>query len=276
MKVLAKARHRTTRRSSCSRSSAPSPACTRCFPRRSSISDDDHEKLFDVAELGEASRRGRRSWPRARSFIRDLDAGDRPASGSSTSPASNQRHSVADPRSSRRASSRTSRRSTATAGCLHELGLLEGVTTYWVDERSTATSPRTRDVLDAITELLQTGETAVLADREAGEARRPARGLTRLGERRRRRAGGAGGRRDPRHGEARAPARGAPAGPHARGADPAREPRLRGVPRHRWPSARDGRGEASSRTRACPRSASPTRRRPPHAEARASRSSGAT
>jgi guanyl-specific ribonuclease Sa len=43
----------------------------------------------------------------------------------------------------------------------HELGLLEGVATYWVDEVHGDLAKNGR-VLDAITELLQTGKTAVL------------------------------------------------------------------------------------------------------------------
>jgi pimeloyl-ACP methyl ester carboxylesterase len=44
----------------------------------------------------------------------------------------------------------------------HELGLLEGVTTYWVDRGVHGDLAKHTQVLDAITELLQTGKTAVL------------------------------------------------------------------------------------------------------------------
>ena len=44
----------------------------------------------------------------------------------------------------------------------HELGLLEGVTTYWVNETH-GDLAKNGHVLDAITELLQTGKTTVLA-----------------------------------------------------------------------------------------------------------------
>ena len=112
----------------------------------------------------------------------------------------------------------------------HELGLLEGVTTYWVDGGVHGDLAKHSDVLDAITELLQTGKTAVLPTvKPAKRARRARSGWVPGG------CGGAagpGGRRDPRPAEARAPGRCAP-GAHARGADPAREPDARRVSRHR-------------------------------------------
>ena len=44
----------------------------------------------------------------------------------------------------------------------HELGLLEGVTTYWVDEGVHGDLVKHSKVLDGITELLQTGQTSAL------------------------------------------------------------------------------------------------------------------
>jgi hypothetical protein len=44
----------------------------------------------------------------------------------------------------------------------HELGLLEGVTTYWVDRGVHGDLVKHAKVLDAVTELLQTGRTSVL------------------------------------------------------------------------------------------------------------------
>ena len=55
----------------------------------------------------------------------------------------------------------------------HELGLLEGVTTYWVDETH-GDLAKNGHVLDAITELLQTGKTTVLATTKPAKPTRAA------------------------------------------------------------------------------------------------------
>lgn len=60
---------------------------------------------------------------------------------------------------------------------LHVLGLLDGVTTYWVDEIH-GNLPKNGSVLDAITELLQAGSTSRLPTAKPA-ARGPAPGVTR-------------------------------------------------------------------------------------------------
>ena len=79
----------------------------------------------------------------------------------------------------------------------HALGLLEAVKTYWVDEEHGAL-PKNDEVLDAISDLLQRGETSVLAT-ERPASRRTARSPART-PRGRARAGR--GRAPPRQGEA--------------------------------------------------------------------------
>ena len=156
----------------------------------------------------------------------------------------------------------------------HELGLLEGVTTYWVDRGVHGDLAKHIQVLDAITELLQTGKTAVLPTAKPAKPR-AARARGGWVDERRGGAARPGGRRDPRSAEARAPG-GRTARAHAGGADPAREPRARRVPRDRRRAGRRGtrgaRGGASTQRKPCPR-----RRRPPRpGRSSRSRSCGAT
>ncbi len=121
--------------------------------------DDDHKRLFDVASWGTVPAKAP-LLARADTFMRDLDTVIDPhrllyvAGVNRETPA----------RIRIESGGKFSYRQTLDGDgrVPHELGLLEGVTTYWVDETH-GDLAKNGQVLDAITELLQTGRTTVLS-----------------------------------------------------------------------------------------------------------------
>lgn len=120
--------------------------------------DDDHKKLFDVESWGTLPARAP-LLAKADKFLRDLDVVIDPqrllyVAGVNRETPAKIRIDAAGKFSYRQTLDGDGR-------VPHELGLLEGVTTYWVDEVH-GDLAKNGQVLDAITELLQTGKTAVL------------------------------------------------------------------------------------------------------------------
>ena len=121
--------------------------------------DDDHTELFEVARWGKLPAKSP-LLAKADTFLRDLDAVIDPhrllyvAGVNRETPAKIRIDSPG----------KFSYRQTLDGDgrVPHELGLLEGVTTYWVDETH-GDLAKNGEVLDAITELLQTGRTTVLS-----------------------------------------------------------------------------------------------------------------
>ena len=119
---------------------------------------DDHKKLFDEASWGSLPA-SKALLAKADKFLRELHAVIDPdrllyvAGVNQETPAKIQIG----------AGGRFSYRQTLDGDgrVPHELGLLEGVTTYWVDEVH-GDLAKNGEVLDAISELLQTGKTTVL------------------------------------------------------------------------------------------------------------------
>ena len=120
---------------------------------------DDHTQLFDVARWGALPAKAP-LLSRADTFMRDLDTVIDPhrllyvAGVNRETPAEIRIDSPG----------KFSYRQTLDGDgrVPHELGLLEGVTTYWVDETH-GDLAKNGEVLDAITDLLQTGRTTVLS-----------------------------------------------------------------------------------------------------------------
>ena len=188
--------------------------------------DDDHEQLFDVQAWGKlhvsADRLGA-----AQKLIRDLDEVIDPKRLLYVA-GYNQR-TPARIRVDRPGEFSYLETADGDGRVLHVLGLLDGVSTYWVDEIH-GNLAKNASVLDAITELLQTGATSRLPSAKPA-ARAPARGL--------RRGWVSGDDIEPVEPEidtilTRSHARRAAgrAGHRARGRDPGRGARLRGVPGH--------------------------------------------
>ncbi len=124
--------------------------------------DDDHRGLFDVERWGKVPAKAP-LLARAETFIRALDTVIDPerllyvAGVNRETPAKIRIES----------DGKFSYRQTLDGDgrVPHELGLLEGVTTYWVDETH-GDLAKNGLVLDAVTELLQTGRTTVLPTRK--------------------------------------------------------------------------------------------------------------
>ena len=119
---------------------------------------DDHKKLFDVASWGSLPA-SKPLLARADKFLRELHAVIDPdrllyVAGVNQETPAKIRIDAAGKFSYRQTLDGDGR-------VPHELGLLEGVTTYWVDEVH-GDLAKNGEVLDAITELLQTGKTTVL------------------------------------------------------------------------------------------------------------------
>jgi pimeloyl-ACP methyl ester carboxylesterase len=120
---------------------------------------DDHKKLFDTASWGELPV-SKALLARGDKLLRSLDKVTDPqrllyvAGANLETPA---RIKIGSP-------GQFSYRETLDGDgrVPHELGLLEGVTTYWVDRGVHGDLAKHTQVLDAITELLQTGKTMVL------------------------------------------------------------------------------------------------------------------
>ena len=131
---------------------------------------DDHKKLYDVARWGALPAKAP-LLARADAFMRDLDAVIDPhrllyvAGANRDTPVGIRIES--DGKFSYRKSLDGDGR------VPHELGLLEGVTTYWVEETH-GDLAKNGHVLDAITELLQTGKTTVLATTKPAKPTRAA------------------------------------------------------------------------------------------------------
>jgi pimeloyl-ACP methyl ester carboxylesterase len=120
---------------------------------------DDHEQLYDAARWGDVPVK-QPLLARAERFMRDLDVVLDPerlvyVAGFNRSTPARIRVGPDGRFSYRRTLDGDGR-------VPHELGLLEEVTTYWVDETHGALA-KNGQVLDAITELLQTGRTNVLS-----------------------------------------------------------------------------------------------------------------
>ena len=132
--------------------------------------DDDHEKLYDVARWGALPAKAP-LLALADAFMRDLDAVIDPhrllyvAGANRETPVGIRIES--DGKFSYRKSLDGDGR------VPHELGLLEGVTTYWVEETH-GDLAKNGLVLDAITELLQTGKTTVLTTTKPAKPTRAA------------------------------------------------------------------------------------------------------
>ncbi len=119
---------------------------------------DDHKKLFDVASWGSLPA-SKPLLARAEKFLRELHAVIDPdrllyVAGVNQETPAKIRIDAAGKFS-------YSQTLDGDGRVPHELGLLEGVTTYWVDEVH-GDLAKNGEVLDAITELLQTGKTTVL------------------------------------------------------------------------------------------------------------------
>lgn len=119
---------------------------------------DDHKKLFDVRSWGSLPV-SKPLLAKGEKLLRDLDAVIDPqrllyVAGVNRATPSKIRIDASGQFSYRETLDGDGR-------VPHELGLLEGVTTYWVEEVH-GDLAKNSHVLDAITELLQNGETAVL------------------------------------------------------------------------------------------------------------------
>lgn len=119
---------------------------------------DDHEKLFDAASWGALPVRTP-LLAKAKRFLEELDPVIDPQR--LVYVAGINRETPAEIRVE--AAGRFSYRQTLDGDgrVPHELGLLEGVPTYWVDEVH-GDLAKNGEVLDAVTELLQTGRTSLL------------------------------------------------------------------------------------------------------------------
>jgi pimeloyl-ACP methyl ester carboxylesterase len=133
---------------------------------------DDHDELFDKASWGDFPV-SKALLARGDEFLRDLDRVTDPerllyiAGANLETPA---RIKIGDP------GEFTYRTSFDGDGRVpHELGLLAGVTTYWVDGGVHGDLAKHTRVLDAVTELLQTGKTAVLPTAKPPKPERRAR-----------------------------------------------------------------------------------------------------
>ena len=136
--------------------------------------DDDHEQLFDVQAWGKLHVSADR-LSAAQKLIRDLDEVIDPKRLLYVA-GFNQR-TPARIRVDRPGEFSYLETADGDGRVLHVLGLLDGVATYWVDEIH-GNLAKNASVLDAITELLQTGATFRLPSAKPA-ARGPARGLSR-------------------------------------------------------------------------------------------------
>ena len=137
--------------------------------------DDDHEQLFDVQAWGKLHVSADR-LSAAQKLIRDLDEVIDPKRLLYVA-GFNQR-TPARIRVDRPGEFSYLETADGDGRVLHVLGLLDGVTTYWVDEIH-GNLAKNASVLDAITELLQTRRDIPASLSQAGGPRAPARGLRR-------------------------------------------------------------------------------------------------
>jgi pimeloyl-ACP methyl ester carboxylesterase len=120
---------------------------------------DDHKKLFDISSWGELPV-SKALLARGDKFVRGLDKVTDPQRLLYVAGANLETPTRIQIDSPGQFSYRESLDGDGRVP--HELGLLEGVTTYWVDRGVHGDLAKHTQVLDAITELLETGRTEVL------------------------------------------------------------------------------------------------------------------